>query len=89
VLPSHFRAVSFIVSLKGSRMKSSYLVVYDYETGGVWGLIRANSKEEISRKYPRLVILDERPSWMSDADYRNIEAKMKFDIDDPPPAWLK
>ena len=89
MLPSLFRAVSFIVSPKGSLMKSSYLVVYDYETGGVWGLIRAHLKEEISRKYPRLAIFDERPSWMSDADYRNIEAKMKFDIDDPPPAWLK
>lgn len=69
-------------------MKYEYLVVYDYGTGGVWGLLHARSKEEILLKYPKLIIADERPAWMSKADYKRIEATSSFDIDDPPSGWL-
>jgi hypothetical protein len=67
-----------------SSMKSKYLVVYDYGTGGVWGVMHAGSKEEILLKYPQLKISDERPVWMSDADYKRIEATSSFHIHDPP-----
>ncbi|MFI4999207.1 MAG: hypothetical protein ACHQK9_04950 [Reyranellales bacterium] len=73
---------------KASVAKSRYLFVYDYGTGGVWGIMHASSKEEIKRKYPKLKIVDGRPSWMSDADYKQIEARSNFDIDDVPSGWL-
>ncbi len=69
-------------------MKSAYLIVYDYGTGGVWGIIHAHSKQEILSKYPNLSIFDERPSWMSEQDYKRIEATSNFDIDSPPSGWL-
>ena len=69
-------------------MKTRYLIVYDYGTGGVWGVMWARSKPEILDKYPELAIVDERPAWMSDADFANIVRCSSFDIDDPPKSWL-
>jgi len=56
--------------------------------GGVWGIMRARSKDEVLRQYPKLKVVDDRPSWMTDADYKDIEAVSSFDIDDPPSGWL-
>ena len=70
-------------------MKKSYLVVYDYGTGGVWAIIHARSKDEIVRKYPMLTVQDDRPNWMTDAYYKTIESNRSFDIDDEPSGWLQ
>jgi len=68
--------------------KQRFLVVYDYGTGGVWGLLSARTEEEITERFPSLEIVADRPSWMTDDDWSRIESRMSFDIDDdPPPRW--
>jgi hypothetical protein len=57
--------------------------------GGVWGVMSARSEEEIRRKYPKVIIMETRPNWMSDADYSNILSNNLFDIDDEPRGWLE
>lgn len=69
-------------------MKTKFLAVYDYGTGGVWAVVAAESKDEIVEKYPVLTIFDERPSWMTAEDYGSIVATASFDIEDEPPMWL-
>ena len=70
-------------------MKQSFLVVHDYGAGGLWGIMSATSEEAISTKFPGLKVVRDRPSWMSDDEYRRIEALFSFDIDDDPPkGWL-
>jgi hypothetical protein len=69
-------------------MKESFLVLYDYGTGGVWAVINARSPKEIAEKYPMLSVQEKRPNWMTDDEYENIAAVLTFDIDDPPTGWL-
>jgi hypothetical protein len=69
-------------------MKTPYLAVYSYGTGGVWANIAAHSKEEIKAKYPVLKVFDTRPSWMLESDYESIVSTSSLDIDDEPPEWL-
>lgn len=69
-------------------MKQQYLAVYDYGTGGLWGLIKARSQDEIATKYPTLRVVDIRPAWMTDAIYSEIVTHNAFDIGDPPTGWL-
>lgn len=69
-------------------MKHSYLVGYDYGMRGVWAVIKARSKDEITTKYPMLVVVDHRPDWMTQDRYNKIAANFTVDIDDDPPGWL-
>jgi hypothetical protein len=69
-------------------MKKNFLVVYDYGMGGVWAIIRARTKEEITQKYPMLIVRDSRPSAMTDEDFNVISLNETYDIDDPPTGWL-
>ncbi len=73
------------MSLHVMATKKSFLVVYDYGTGGVWALVKAASAEEIVRKYPVLTVVEERPAWMTDEALESIDT---FDIGDGPPDWL-
>jgi hypothetical protein len=63
--------------------KNIFLAVYDYDTGGVWRLVRACSKDEIRSKYTRLDIVEDSASPLSEDSYKRLEKKI-FDIDDPP-----
>jgi hypothetical protein len=63
-----------------SRSKKRYLVVYDYGTGGLWGVIEARSETEILSEYPELKIVS-RPAWMSEERFRTLEV---HDIDGAP-----
>jgi hypothetical protein len=69
--------------------KTNYLAVYDYGMGGVWAVISAPSKEAILSKYPVLEIVAERPTWMQPHLYEEIARRSSFDLDDPPPDWIK
>ena len=62
-----------------------YLAVYDYDTGGIWIKIKADSDRAVETRYPVLKVVTERPSWMSDLEYNAIQL---IDIDDEPPSWL-
>ncbi|HEX6472807.1 MAG TPA: hypothetical protein VF069_27205 [Streptosporangiaceae bacterium] len=63
-------------------MKKEFLVVYDYETGGAWAFLLANSEEEIRESFPELRIITERPAWLTAEEEEKIRERMTIDIDD-------
>jgi len=64
--------------------KKNFFAVYDYGMGGVWLIINARSKDEITQKYPFLSALESRPDWMTDDVYERIASTRSYDIDDQP-----
>lgn len=66
-------------------MKTKYLTVYDYGTGGVWTYINARSADEIKKRFPELVILENEPTWFKG---RKMQIR-SYDIDDEPDEFLK
>ena len=71
-------------------MKSKFLTVFDYGTGGVWTVICARTKEEITKKFPKLIVYgyDQPPAWMEKSELADIESKGVYDIDTPPNEFL-
>jgi hypothetical protein len=69
--------------------KQDFLIVYDYGSGGLWGVMRARSAEEILARYPELSVESERPDWMTDALMADIKRVETHDIDDEPQGLLK
>jgi hypothetical protein len=69
--------------------KQPFLVAYDYGMGGLWGLMHARSEDEIREKYPELVVVTERPGWMTDLDYARMQQSERLDIDEAPKGMLK
>ena len=63
-------------------MKKEYLVVYDYETGGAWAFLTANSAEEILERLPELKIVTVKPTWLTPTEEEHIRRSMSIDIDD-------
>ena len=68
-------------------MKSRYLVAYDYGQGAVWAYIAAESAKQIHDHFPDFSIVETPPTWMTDGELRELEARMSFDIDNPT-GWL-
>ncbi len=70
---------------------NEFLVVYDYDTGGVWGVARAESASEIVRAFPELTLMEPGPDWMTADEEGRIRSEGAFDIDDPStyPGWLR
>jgi len=76
--------------------KKRYLALYDYETGGVWVFIHARSEGEILRRYPELVIKDERiygpklyPPDFTEDEKTKFDSASTYDIDDEPTGFLR
>jgi hypothetical protein len=69
-------------------MKSRFLVCYDYGMGGLWGVVHAQSKGEVLRRYPELVIVDERPEWMTEERFRQLESNA-YDVEAAPRGMLE
>ena len=74
--------------------KQTFLICYDYGTGGVWFLIDANSKEQVEKLHPQFEAFTDKPDWMSEEDkieYYETAEKVgsHWDIDDEPQGWLK
>jgi hypothetical protein len=69
------------------RTRQEYLICYDYGQGGLWFVIRADDRSQITQKYPFLIVFDARPGWMSEKEYAEIRREA-FDIDDAPPPAL-
>ncbi|WP_300303740.1 hypothetical protein [Ferrovibrio sp.] len=67
---------------------NSYLVAYDYGTGGLWAILNAPSRESITGKFPGLQILEQRPDSMSAEEYSRLQARETYDLDGPLPKWL-
>jgi len=70
-------------------VKTKFLAIYDYGTGGLWAVISARSSVEIVEKYPALKVLDTRPGWMTDETYAGIASRSYLDINDEPPEWVR
>ena len=69
-------------------MKDKFIILYDYETGGAWGTVLAQSKQDILEKFPELTIVDERPEWMNSSEFDEICSQKPVDIDNVT-GWLK
>lgn len=74
--------------------KQTFLVCYDYGTGGVWFLMDAISKEQIEKLHPQFIPYTDKPDWMSDEDKVEYIQDAKdvgyhWDIDEKPKGWLK
>jgi hypothetical protein len=73
--------------------EKSYLAFYDCGEGGIWFLLVAHSFAQAQSAYPELLVLEERPDWMSEAtesEYRSSIEKMgwKWKIDESPTGLL-
>lgn len=66
-------------------MKTKFLTVYDYGTGGVWTYITAERRDDILRKYPKLQVMENDPAWFTNEDRNGIRT---CDIDDDPDEFL-
>jgi hypothetical protein len=70
--------------------QTTFLVVDDHGTGGIWMYVHARSAEEITDKFPRLTVFTEWRSWMTPDRLVplvwNLEA---YDLDAPPTGYLK
>jgi hypothetical protein len=64
----------------------SYLVIYNYGTGGVWRTMTAPDAQAITRKYPRLSVVDHRPDWMTDELCSDLPVS---DLEDEPDGFLR
>ena len=68
---------------------SEFLLVYDYGTGGIWGVVTAPSRSDVENAYPGLVVFEERPDWVDDAQYERIKARSGFRFDQPDEYWIR
>lgn len=73
--------------------EKSYLAFYDYGEGGIWFLLVAESLVQAQQAYPELLVLEERPDWMSETmeiEYRRSIEKMgwRWKVDEPPTGLL-
>lgn len=68
-------------------MKKCFLIAYDYGMGGVWAMMRARSADEITARYPTVVVVERRPDWMTEAYYARLVDEA-YDIDVAPTGWL-
>ena len=70
-------------------MKTRFLVAYDYESGGIWAVVLAESAEQIQARYPALEVVDPPPFWLTEEKLRKLEDRMTVDIDDDDHPFLK
>ena len=63
-------------------VKVPHLVCYDYQHGGVWAFVLAESSEQIANRYPELEVVDSMPPWMTPEIADRLHDTMTIDIDD-------
>jgi hypothetical protein len=68
--------------------KREFFALYDYGQGGLWAILRAESTEQIHRRYPALEVFEGRPPMLDDSTVAAIRHAGVRDIDDPPDGWL-
>ncbi len=54
---------------------SEHLVVYEYGTGAVWGIVTARSAAEIAAAVAELDVYDPAPPWLTDDDLIALRAQ--------------
>ena len=68
--------------------KREFFVLHDYGQGGLWAILRAESEEQVRRKYQGVEVFEGRPPMLDDATVSSIRRAGVRDIDDPPAGWL-
>lgn len=68
--------------------RAPFLIAYDYGMGGLWGVLRAGSADEIKAKYHEVIVVEERPQWMDDESFQSL-LDDATDVEDPPTALLR
>src|SRR5258708_6153864 len=63
-------------------MRTEFLAVYDYGTGGVWVYLLADSAAQIHERYPELRVVSDRPDWLTGEEDRRLRERMTIGIDD-------
>jgi hypothetical protein len=63
-------------------VSQEFLAVYDYETGGAWAYILADTEEQIRILFPELRIVTSRPRWLDDEQDRLIRERMSIAVTD-------
>lgn len=63
-------------------MREEFLVVCDYETGGAWAYLLADSAAQIHDRFPGLTVVRARPGWLTEAEEQRLRGRMTIDIDD-------
>lgn len=66
----------------------SFFVLYDYGQGGLWAVIRAQSPEQVQRRYPELEVFEHPPAELSTEVLARIRDQGEIGVDDPPVGWL-
>jgi hypothetical protein len=72
----------FLAMVEDRAIKSRFLTVYDYSTGGVWSFVLARTAKESEETFRDLKVVETVPAWLDDDERANIEKDMLFDIDD-------
>ena len=70
---------------------SEFLVLYDYETAGLWGFVEAQSDAEIVSTIPQLSVVHERPQWLTTDEEEAIRSRNSFPLNYPRtyPKWVQ
>ncbi len=75
--------------LAGLLKSGEFLVCADYQTGGLWGVLIAPSRDAIVALYPDLYIAGELPPWMTVERFEALQADPLWLDDDPPQGLLR
>lgn len=70
------------LEVRAMAMITSYLVAYEYGQGAVWAVVHADSEVQLRHDFPELTIVQDRPQWMTEAQYDKIKAVHDYDIDE-------
>lgn len=68
--------------------RKEFFVLYDYGQGGLWAIVRADTVEQVRRRYPQLQVYEDRPASANDAMVAALRSGPCFDIDAEPEGWL-
>lgn len=60
--------------------RQRFLTVYDYQAGGVWQYVYADTAEQITAKYPALQVVETKTAWLN----ANPQKLREYDINDAP-----
>jgi hypothetical protein len=63
-------------------MKTGFLAVYDYGTGGAWVYLLADSAAQIRERFSGLRVVSDRPDWPGNEEDQHLRERMTIDIDD-------
>ena len=66
----------------------SFLVAYDLGAAGLWAVLQAESRDQITKRFPTLTVMEERPENMSAEEHSRIATRESYTLAGPLPQWL-